>query len=142
MRKVGRHVNAPVYNSQPPGEQMLLFRLDDIEKQNQEHRAKGIAADGQGGSPKPAEFACGEVVLPDVLGDQDEAEDDDDSHNPAVLPADIGVDDHGGRQPDQQKQQRNQQSRCVQIPDHVTSSPSLAGSISQIKRPLYFTVAA
>ena len=76
----------------------------------------------------PVAVDAADPIIQQILGNQDEAEDDDDSHNPAVLPADIGVGDHGDRQPDQQKQQRDQQRHCVQIPDHVTSSPSLAGS--------------
>lgn len=75
----------PIESDQAPPAQILLFRANDIEKQDQEHRANRIATDGQGGSQSPPKRPSGKVVLPYVLDDQQDAEHKDDQHHPAVL---------------------------------------------------------
>ena len=117
------HVDGPVHDCQRPAAQILLFRPNDIEKQEQEHRAEGIAQNGSGCAQHHARLAGGQIILQQILNDQHGAEEKDNSHDPTVFSADIRVAQHRDGQTDQHKAQRNQQGHCVQIPCHALSTP-------------------
>ena len=87
--------------------QEILFYTDDIAEQKQNDGTHGIAEDSECSPGHDTGPFLIQDVTQKVLDDQAEKQDDDDQHDPSVLPVDIGVDQDREQEPEQNEKDRN-----------------------------------
>ena len=117
--KQRRYVDERVEADKEPPQPVLPLRADKVQEQDQKDRTHAVAEDGsQRAQPGPRR-AEGELVLHKVLHDQAEAQRRDDEHDPALLRADIGVDQHGEDERGQQQKQREERRKRTVIQCHA-----------------------